>query len=256
MTLRPVVRFGASAPKRGNLPGECEDAFQLSASTGHFAIADGASDASYSAEWARILVESFPDFLPPAFDSASFDTWLDDVCRPRWSLWEASLTAKPLPWFTKDKLLLGSHATFLGLAFDLTSPMPDALLWHAVACGDACLFIVQDERLRLAFPLQDSASFDNTPALVPTNSRKLAEHLRITSGSVSSADRIYLTTDALARWFLEADEQLQCPWRLLDAVDTDADLEKLLARCRDDGTIRNDDVALIRIEAAVISPNA
>jgi hypothetical protein len=248
MTLRPVVSFSASIPKRGNEPEECEDAFQYSPSTGHFAVADGASDASYSGTWARILVQSFPEFQPSSYDAVSFDAWLDQFCRPRWSLWQSSLTAKPLPWFTKEKLRLGSHATFLGLFLDLSSPCPDALLWRAVACGDSCLFIVQDDHLRLAFPLQNPDSFDNVPPLVPTKSRPLGDHLRITSGSVSVRDRLYLVTDALAQWFLDADYRLQQPWQSLDVVDSGVDLEKFVASHRDDGAMRNDDVTLIRIE--------
>ncbi len=248
MTLRPRVVFSGQRSKQGNAPEECEDALALSPSTGHFAIADGASDASYSGIWARILVDSFPELQPSSLDALAIDAWLDQSCRPKWSSWESSLTARPLPWFTREKLRLGSHATFLGMWFDRTSATTSTIFWQAVGYGDCCLFIVQDDYLRFAFPLDDPASFGNTPPLIPTVARSIGDLLRIIPGSASPADKIYLVTDALAEWFLRGDHECRQPWRLLDALESISDLEEFVAARLHDGAMRNDDVTLVKIE--------
>ena len=106
MAAHPVVRFAGKIPKLGNSPEECEDAF-CSASP-RFAVADGASEACYSHVWASILVRSFCD-LPGGseWQGNEFSAWLD-TCRLQWSAWQAALAEKELPWFTREKLRLGS----------------------------------------------------------------------------------------------------------------------------------------------------
>ena len=55
------------------------------------------------------------------------------------------------------------------------------LSWQAVAVGDSCLFVVRGGRLYSSFPLEDTAQFDNSPALVcsnPANAGDLWEGVR------------------------------------------------------------------------------
>jgi hypothetical protein len=142
------------------------------------------------------------------------------------------------------------------MSFDLSSATTSTILWQAVGYGDSCLFIVQDDRLRLSFPLDDPTSFGNTPPLIPTLARPVADLLRITPGSACAEDKIYLVTDALAEWFLKAHHECREPWRLLDALESASDLENFVAGCLHDGAMRNDDVTLVRIEFALLNEHA
>jgi hypothetical protein len=247
MNLSPVVCFSGKIPKQGNRSDECEDEVEASLETRHFALADGATEASYAQRWARILVRAFPQIDSARLDAAGFELWLD-ACRREWSAWAASLNSKTLPWFTQEKLSLGSFATFLGLCFNFSTASEDSLVWRAVAYGDSCLFIVQDDTvLREAFPIQEPEQFSLTPPLLGTAAIPLGDWLRILSGSVSQLDKMYLATDALAHWFIESYRAFGKPWEYLDTLRTEDDLGAFVDGLRAAQSIRNDDVALIRI---------
>jgi Protein phosphatase 2C len=251
MSLSPVVCFSGKVPKQGNRFDECEDEIQSSLETGHFAVADGATEASYAQQWARILVSAFRQIDSARLDTSSFELWLD-TCRREWSAWADSLNGKTLPWFTQEKLSIGSFATFLGLCFDYTSASEDSLIWRAVAYGDSCLFVVQsDTVLREAFPIQEPDQFSLTPPLLGTGSTPVGERLRLLSGSVSQLDKMYLATDALAHWFVESYRAFAKPWESLDTLRTEDDLGAFVDGLRADHLIRNDDVALVRIVFAI-----
>ncbi len=60
MPTTPLVRWQAlHLVKAGNDPSEYEDAFAADADRARFAVADGATEASFAARWARLLVEGF-----------------------------------------------------------------------------------------------------------------------------------------------------------------------------------------------------
>src|SRR5262245_60712282 len=82
--------------KHGNKPDEYEDAHAANAEAGRFAVADGASESSFAALWARLLVEGFvkPIKKPPAGSN-----WLE----PLQKAWAAEVDGKPLPWYAEDK---------------------------------------------------------------------------------------------------------------------------------------------------------
>lgn len=247
MTLRPVVCFAGRVAKNGNQRAECEDAVEVNLDTGHFAVADGATEASYSQQWADILVRAFPKIDSPQLDRRGFEAWLDG-CQREWAVWAASLSSKSLPWFTQEKLNHGSFATFVGLCFQSIDLSEDSLIWHAVACGDSCLFVVQDDAvLRETFPIREPEEFNQTPPLLCTSGPPSEEWLRFLSGSGSSSDRMYLATDALAKWFIESYESLGKPWRQLDLIQTEDELGVFVGELRAANLIRNDDVALVRI---------
>jgi hypothetical protein len=248
MILRPVICFSGKVPKQGNRSDECEDEVEARPETGHFAVADGATEASYAQQWARILVRAFPQIPGTHLDPSSFETWLD-ACRREWSTWTASLNSKSLPWFTQEKLSLGSFATFLGISFDFSTASEDSLIWRAVAYGDSCLFIVKDDTiLREAFPIQEPDQFNLTPPLLGTAALPLGEWLRILPGSASQSDKMYLATDALAHWFIDSHRDFCKPWESLDTIRTEEDLGAFVSDLRATQRIRNDDVALVRID--------
>ena len=69
----------------------------------------------------------------------------------------------------------------LGLTIGVAPDDSRPLSWQAVAVGDSCLFVVRGGRLYSSFPLEDTAQFDNSPALVcsnPANAGDLWEGVR------------------------------------------------------------------------------
>src|SRR5690242_12182046 len=110
-TDRPSLRWLAlHTHKRGNAPDEYEDAFAGDAATARFAVADGASESSFAAAWAKLLAEGF--VAAPQKPWRSFE-WLGPA-RQRWA---ADVDSRPLPWFAEEKREQGAYATLLGIAF-------------------------------------------------------------------------------------------------------------------------------------------
>ena len=78
-------------------------------------------------------------------------------------------------------------------------------------------------------------------------------HLVSGSGEASKGDVFLLLTDAIAAWYarmLEGDPDLA---RLFDAMLGDschAEVEDLIQRERERGTLQNDDVAAVRVQCA------
>ena len=95
-------------PKRGNTKAEYEDAWAVNRRSSRFAVADGASEASFAALWARLLAETFVATRRPWDD---FD-WLGRT-RRRWS---AEVDELELPWYAEMKRDQGAFATLLGLS--------------------------------------------------------------------------------------------------------------------------------------------
>src|SRR5258708_5479570 len=94
-------------PKRGHAPEEYEDALAADLALGRFALADGASESSFAAAWARLLVEGFV--------TASGQPWrgLDWLPALR-QRWVETVEALSLPWYAEIKREEGAFATLLG----------------------------------------------------------------------------------------------------------------------------------------------
>src|SRR5438067_1583543 len=114
-----------SLPKRGNDASENEDAYAHSIAHGRFAVADGATESSFAALWAQLLVD---EFVKPG-TPADWAGWLP----PLQARWAAEIDQQPLPWYAETKVQQGAFATFLGVVIE-----PDC--WRAVAVGDSCMF--------------------------------------------------------------------------------------------------------------------
>lgn len=230
------------APKEGNSEAEYEDAF---APTGlptplpnvvRVALADGASSSIFAREWAGLLAEAFAALPFVAAETGKRLALLGQ-------LWRRRVASDDLPWYAQEKLAGGSHATLLVVAWDRTRDR-----WLAHAVGDACLFVIRENRLRHAFPVTRSQNFDNHPDLLGTEGgagRQAAPPFREARGVYRQGDRFLLMTDALAAWFLAEYEAGRRPWNALP-TETPAFREWLRAR-RSDGTLRNDDVTLLEV---------
>ena len=118
--------------------------------------------------------------------------------------------------------------------------------------GDSCLFVVRDDRLRLSFPLEDTAQFDNNPALVCSNPDKVGvlwDNMHQNDGECVAGDSFILASDALACWFLERNAEGEKPWETLLALDASG-WAVWVEEQRRAGSMRNDDVTLVIMRVA------
>ena len=243
-TDEPTTRWQAfHLVKAGNAPAEYEDAFAANATRSRFAVADGASEASFAAAWARLLTEGFVE-ARRAWQNLD---WLAPV-RQRWS---AEVDGLPVPWYAEEKREMGGFATLLGVAFR-PAEADGRGTWRAVAIGDSCLFHLRRGRLRLSFPLTRSDEFDSAPRLLcsrPTT--KGIEAPARAGGRWRPGDRFLLVTDALAQWFLHEVEVGGEPAAdiagLLAEPDPQAAFPFWVETRRAVG-LRNDDVTLLVID--------
>jgi hypothetical protein len=232
-------RFGL--PKRGHRPDEYEDAIDGDPAAGRFAIADGVTESSFAAEWARLLVARYRE-TPPRFDA-----WADWLAAPQ-RLWDASVGTAELPWYAEEKRDAGAAATFLGV--EVTAE-PAGRRWSAVAVGDCCLFHVRGGTLARAFPIVHPEAFDTVPAVLlsrPPAGGSEEPSAAWAGGELRPGDRLVLMSDALAQWFLRrsAAGKPLAPVvdRWLEVSATDAVFSDWVAELRASGQLRNDDVTL------------
>lgn len=234
--------------KAGNSKEECEDYCKLSPKEAkkpyYYAVADGATESSFSELWALGLVNNFVE-RPFPFTQEELVNWL----APLQKEWAESLTEKNLPWFAKRKLDQGTYSTLLGLKLE-----PDknkrSWRWDAIAVGDSCLFVVQKEKLVISFPLNKSSELNSTPYLIgtlPQYNKKLTEAIQLADDTVHSDTHFYLVTDALAGWLFKCIEASQNPWSKLNSITKLEDFLEWINRLRDNQEIRNDDTTLIHL---------
>ena len=257
MRLPPYRSF--SVAKLGNGPAENEDACRgsIPEPTGcrerpaRLAIADGATEAAFSGEWANLLVNRFVDHEPLDLHDPSAETlaaWLEP-CRREWS---ERVRRRSIPWHGRAKVRTGAMATFLGV--NLQADAGGALRWLAVAAGDCCLFVVREGHLHTAFPIDDPYDFGNTPHLLCSNPAAAVapEHIRTSQGACQRGDLIILATDAVACWALTQRRRGHDPWSDLAGLhdSSEADRERWVAERRADRSMRNDDATLLAVRIA------
>jgi hypothetical protein len=226
--------------KAGHSAEEYEDAF--AAAAGRFAVADGASEASFAADWARLLAEGFVAARGKPWEGLD---WLPPL-RKRWA---AAVDGRALPWYAETKRDAGAFATLLGLALQPPSAKKPGT-WRALAVGDSCLFHTRGGRVLAAFPVESSTAFGSQPPLLGSRPGEGPDSEQA-RGRYRPGDRFLLMTDALAQWFLARDEQGDCPAEavagLLAAVDPDAAFVSWVGEQRGQG-LRNDDVTLLVVD--------
>ena len=247
------------APKAGNSPQECEDAgwvtyplpiAELERRTANAAVSDGATESAFAREWANIMVHAFCR-QPPNISGLNEDSllnWLGSAQEE----WHDRVPWDRIPWHGEAKTRAGAFATLLGLTVAAAPGSSSGLRWQSLAVGDSCLFLVRDDRLRLSFPLEDAAQFDNSPDLVcsnPDNTGELWQKVRRTEGECVVGDLFLLVSDALACWFLEKSAEGDKPWRTLLSLDSTT-WAAWIEEQRRAGSMRNDDTTLVIIRVA------
>lgn len=240
-----------SVQKAGNSPEENEDAYLTPAShkydqsdgTLRFALADGATEGSFSKEWAEIVVQGFETL---AFDPFSLAATVASLAED----WLRAVRHKTLPWYAAEKLSAGAFATFVGLGIDVQNGM-----FQAIGIGDTVLFNIRKDQLINSFPITDPTEFDNTPSLISTKPEYTAQPPgggSYLSGDIQPGDTLLLATDALAQFILLQALKNGKPkiWKhlqkLLYTGDEDAFKAWVEARRRKN-QMKNDDTTLIII---------
>jgi hypothetical protein len=246
------MRVSAQAfcsPKAGNQESEYEDAFWpegvitgQSGNSFRFAVADGATETSFSGIWAKQLVRAFGK---GELGSERFQSCLETL-RKRW---HRVVSRKPMPWYAEEKVRSGAFAAIVGITLlDDNSGVNGA--WTSAAIGDSCVVQTRGLRLVSCFPLATADQFSSTPELLGSSAADSAPDLLIANGTWCGGDTFYLMSDAIACWFLREVESGRAPVRhLRDLTDgTSRNFRSWLSDLRKTGAIRNDDVTVMRVE--------
>lgn len=222
--------------KAGNAGDEYEDAFAPAhlpdgdCDEFRCAVADGATETSFSGLWAQILVD--------AYAYGRLSSLKPHTTKPLALRWRQAIDSRPvpLPWYAQEKLERGAFSSLMGLTIHADGR------WRALCAGDSCLFHLRPRQTMRAFPYHTPEQFNNRPVLVSTNGDGIAS--QTARGTWHPGDYFLLMTDALAHLFLS-----QRSMRALLAADTldQAGFEQLVAYARADRLCRNDDVTLLKI---------
>jgi hypothetical protein len=229
-------------PKLDHDASECEDAIAFDTNTARFAVTDGATEAFHARQWATNLAEHWVR-NESTLTLEEFRKWVADEGRELHDSW-SGLT---LSWYSEEKARAGSFAAFVGVELDLKTDTPS---WKAIALGDTCLLHCRGGALLKSLPLSRSESFNSAPVLVASNSKlhdSTMQSVVIDSGSCENGDVLLLMSDAAAAWCLQRFEQSDFDANFLTAK-ADEELIRFFDDEREAGRIRNDDLAVLRIE--------
>ena len=242
-------------PKEGSTEGEYEDAFFPCRDRSYpigkrlrFAIADGATEASFSKLWAQLLVLAFVRRtlgLPLATEQL----------KPLQARWKNKVGEKSLSWYAEEKMACGAFAALLGLEFSEEHGEAGTVRkWQATAAGDCCLVQVRANAIINTFPVADSSAFSNRPDLLaslPALNGPENELVKTVQGTWGCDDTFFLMTDALACWFFRDYENGNRPWVCLTNIDNQelsGSFTEFVSDLRQNNEMKNDDVTLMRID--------
>ena len=229
-------------PKLDHDASECEDAIAADIHTARFAVADGATEAFHAQKWARNLAEHWVQ-KEATLTLEAFRKWVAAEGRELHDSWNG-LT---MSWYSEEKARTGSFAAFVGVELDLKV---DTASWRAIALGDACLLHCRGTELLKSLPLTRSESFNSAPVLVASNSalhETTMQSVVVDSGSCENGDVLLLASDAMAAWCLQRFENGDFDPHFLSGKDHTG-LPRFFDDERQAGRIRNDDLAIVRIE--------
>lgn len=230
-------------PKLDQEASECEDAIAIDTQTCRFAVADGATEAFDARNWAERLAQHWVQ-RKSTLALEEFREWVAAEGRELHDSWNG-LT---LSWYSEEKARKGSFAALVGVELDLKN---ESVLWKAIALGDTCLLHCRKETLVKSLPLKCSESFNSAPVLVASDSslhETSMQSLVTASGTCQADDVLLLMSDAAASWCLQRFENRDLEVAAFLSVKSDEELQKFFDTERLAGRIRNDDLAIVRIE--------
>ncbi len=225
-------------PKNGNSQDEYEDAaYPLSFSEiedqpeFRCAVADGATETSFSGLWANLLVRGYVEAEP-----------LEESRKK----WKAEIPSADQPWYVEEKAQAGAYAALVGLSIYAGGT------WDCEAVGDSCLVHIRSKKILQSFPLVSADEFNNSPSLICSieNPASDVEFLRL-KGNWQAGDQFLLLTDAIARWVLD---QSESELNRVCNLENEADLREFSNQERaalgEDGRSRlhNDDITIMKVD--------
>ena len=255
--------YSFTTPKKGSSAKENDDKrFFLNVegkSRARFAIADGATESSFSSDWADLLVK---DYVRKGFKSGG---GLANRIKALSKKWSQNTTGENLPWYAQEKAKMGAFSTLLGfeiesirirpMLMEIKETSTDKHTWLSIALGDSCLFQVRKNKLIRSFPFKKSSEFNNTPVLISSNRERnstIVPSVKTASGSWKPGDEFFISTDAFAAWFLKETENQKRPWvefhKIIRYVNCQKKFESWVSSKRESGGMKNDDTTVIFIK--------
>ncbi|MFD1357649.1 hypothetical protein ACFQ4X_07000 [Fictibacillus halophilus] len=224
--------------KYGNEITEYEDAFAYKDDENflHIAISDGSTEASFSKEWAQILVNHYVKSPTTLINMK----WLRPAIKELYNI----IKIDSLPWYAKNKFIeQGSYATLIGLSFNKQENQ-----LSIVAVGDSCaLFEYVTDKLLI--PFDDETKFSNNPYLISSleNRNELLINNQFTAKlEIDEELDIFCMSDALGSWYYSS---LGCLGEL-EFLESNNDFIDFVSDNRKNNTLKNDDVTLIHIKVS------
>lgn len=242
-----------SLQKQGNSLDEYEDAFCpkltgiVEADSFSYAVADGATESSFSCEWAKMITRGF--IKSPTIDADNFK----EIIVNNGSRWWKIINSRNLSWHAAEKIKDGAFATFIGVIINIIN---EKIVLSSIAVGDSCLFHFRDYKLLKAFPIETSLEFNSTPYLISSKmarNTKAFENIKIMNGmALEKDDYVFIATDALSHWILSSHEEQSDGYLPIFDLGTDfgssqENFSNLINDLRLKKLMRNDDVTLLII---------
>jgi len=254
-------------PKAGRRRTECQDAAAIGAGNRVLCVSDGASQASFSAAWARCLCARVLEDFFPFSDSGSDEAGPPDA--PGLLKWSAPAVrnwAFEVPWerlklpAKVHKAMRGSAATMVAVHVEEDSNSGNgALRYHGWAIGDSCCIHLRNGEKVSCWPMSAADEFDSYPTLIYSwpqddeETEKTVQAMMQEDGVLHPGDTLLLASDALSKHVLRAFEEGLAE-TLLAWIQSmqDAPTEErtalfagYIADQREGGSLEDDDVALV-----------
>ena len=225
-------------PKDGNTQDEYEDAayplnFSETADQAEFrcAVADGATETSFSGLWANLLVRAHV-----------YEEQLEESRKK----WKAAIPSEDQPWYVEEKAQAGAYAALVGLSIHADGT------WDCEAVGDSCLIHIRSKKILQSFPLTSANEFNNSPTLICSVENPMSDVEFLTlKGEWQAGDQFLLLTDAIARWVLDQSEnELNRVCDLKNETDLREFSNQQRAVLGEDGRSRlhNDDITIMKVD--------
>jgi len=235
-----------SVQKAGN-PEEENDDWVGARRTGNrirAAVADGATEATFSDLWAESLVTAW-------LSSTAVDISQAVLSNAR-EAWASRLPpTDSMPWYAQAKLEEGSFAALAGVEVRIRR---GRAYWTASIVGDCEMFLLKRSRrlwLRRAEPAKLAGEFGYHPELLAT-STQASRHTapRTFNGRVRAPFELWIASDAFAEACLSAYERSEPSWDYWSAaLESDQAFRAAVDAARETGELRNDDTTVCRLRA-------
>ncbi len=249
--------FCQSVQKHGNSQAENEDAFIVKKwpTRGktirelRCAIADGATQSSFSGLWARLLVENaILSGLVPSKNK------LEKIILKSRNEWEESLGKINLPWYAQEKSRYGAFSSFLWLSLKTnTNPGLNGGVLKVRGVGDSEFLFIRENQIIKALPYKYPSEFSSSPTLIPSlakNANRFSSYAW--AGLWKPGDEIVLATDAVGQFllteFLKKDQIIEIRDRIFASNNPSDAYNDWICSLRESKQIKNDDSTLVWIK--------